>query len=96
MAAQPGVASVTRSSLGIWLVTLNNKWPALEEWAITMMQFRLFTSDYTAHLVSEDVVGAGTVTVRTVDGSGNLIDPAAGDGPSISLTLWVKNTTIDV
>lgn len=94
VAEQPGITSVTRSSLGIWLVTLNDTWPSLDSWSITMLQYRLFSSDYTAHLVSEDVIGAGTVTVRTVDGTGNLIDPHAGDSAGASLVLWLKNTTI--
>lgn len=87
--ASKGVASVSRTSAGLYVLTLQDKYTSL-------MHARFDVSTPTAedvhsNLVSEAVATAKTVTFRVCTGA-VATDPASGD--SILVALQLKNTSV--
>lgn len=88
----PGVASVVRSSTGLFLVTLKDRYKALEGFSTAMMQDA--TAELDADLATESVNNATpTVTVRiTNKATGNVADLAASTDNRIGVVLVLRNT----
>lgn len=88
-ARSQGVASISRTSAGLYVLTLQDKYVHFMH-----ADFQVATpsaEDLMVNLVSEDVDGAKTVTFRCT-AAGVAADPASGDTVYVSLQL--KNSTI--
>ncbi len=83
-----GVASVSRTSAGLYVVTLQDKYVKLLHASVSVTTPT--AEDLVANVVSESVSSSKQVTFRTTTG-GVATDPASGD--SVSVALQLKNST---
>lgn len=84
-----GVASVSRTSAGLYVLTLSQKYNALMHFNACVVTPS--AEDIKANLVSETVVTNKTVTFRCT-AAGVATDPASGD--SVLVALQLKNTSV--
>lgn len=87
-ASSLGVTSVSRTSAGLYVITLDDKYVAFKH-----ADFQIATptaEDIVPNLVSETVSTNKTVTFRTT-AAGVATDPASGD--TVYVALQLKNTT---
>jgi hypothetical protein len=84
-----GFASISRTSTGLYVLTLQDKYASLK--AVNIIHMSTSAEDLNPQVKSEDVVGAKTITFFTLAG-GSVADPASGDVLLISVAL--KNTTV--
>ncbi len=88
-AQSQGVASVSRTSAGLYVITLQDKYSKLMH-----ARFDVTTpsaEDIHSNLVSESVASAKTVTFRTC-AAATPADPASGD--SVLVSLQLKNSSV--
>lgn len=86
-----GIASISRSSTGLYVVTLQDKYVRLMHASVQIMSAS--AEDAVSQLVSEDVDVAQTISFRIIKGSdGLVVDPASGDKLFIKIDL--KNSSI--
>jgi hypothetical protein len=83
-----GVASISRSSAGLYVLTLQDKYMKLRHADIHVVTPT--AEDIKANVVSEAVATAKTVTFRTV-AVATATDPASGD--SLLISLQLKNSS---
>ena len=83
-----GVASISRSSAGLYVLTLQDKYMKLRH--ADIMVVTPDAEDIVANVSSESVASAKTVTFRCT-AAGVAADPASGDSFLISLQL--KNSS---
>jgi hypothetical protein len=88
-ASSLGVASIGRSSAGLYVLTLQDKYSSLKHAHIQIVTPT--AEEMQANLVSESVASAKTVTFRCTT-AGVATDPASGD--SFLIALQLKNTTV--
>ena len=87
--ASLGVASISRTSAGLYVLTLQDAYVALRHLAV---QIQTPTAeDLVANLVSETVATTKTVTFRCT-AAGVATDPASGD--TILVLLQLKNSSV--
>lgn len=88
-AQSQGVASISRTSAGLYVLTLQDKYMKLmhASFAVTTPTI----SDIKANLKSESVLSAKTVTFHCSTGA-IATDPASGD--SILVQLQLKNSSV--
>lgn len=91
VAAQPGLTSVTRTAVGLFTIQLSNNWVALDSWAVTPMLNA--AADTQVELVSETVT-SGLVYIR-IKTAGSNADVAAHADNRVSVSLWLKATTVE-
>ena len=84
-----GVASVTRDSAGVYVLTLQDKYTRLMHASVT--QLVAAAQDLNTQLEAEDVASAKTVTFRCVE-AGVETDPDSGSVLYVSLQL--KNSSV--
>lgn len=86
-----GIASISRSSTGLYVVTLQDKYVRFMHASVQIMSAS--AEDAVSQLVSEDVDVAQTISFRIIKGSdGLVVDPASGDKLFIKIDL--KNSSI--
>lgn len=83
-----GITSISRSSAGLYVITLNDSWPDLRYGHVEIVTPT--AEDIVANLVSFSVTSAKTVTFRCTT-AGVATDPASGD--SLQVKLEMKNST---
>lgn len=88
----PGFASVARSSEGVFLLTLRDRYYVLEGASVTLMLNA--ASEVVGELATEAVNNATpTVTIRTSDKATGLVDDIAAHANNrIHVMLFVRNT----
>lgn len=84
-----GVASITRSSAGLYVVTLQDSYVRLMQAQLTLI--KPAAESLGVNLVSSDVVVAKTLTIRTETG-GVATDPASGD--TLVACFQLKNSSV--
>lgn len=84
-----GIASVARSAQGDYLITLEDKYPALM--GVQGILLDSSAEDITFQVKAEDVDGTGTISVFT-NTAGTATDPS--NGSVILLTFHLKNTSV--
>lgn len=84
-----GVTSVSRTSAGLYVLTLTDKWTSLADFTMT----RLLTGlqDLTWQLNAETVASSKTVTFTTLTGA-TATDPTSGT--VLYGTIYLKNTSV--
>lgn len=92
VASQVGVTSVARTAVGLFTLTLQDKYVALDSWAVTPMLNA--AADTQAELYDDDIASDGTVKVR-IKTAGSDADVAANANNRICVVLWLKATTSD-
>ena len=92
VASQVGVTSVARTAVGLFTLTLQDKYVALDSWTVTPMLNA--AADTQAELYDDDIASAGTVKVR-IKTAGSDADVAANANNRICVVLWLKATTSD-
>ena len=86
-----GVASITRSSTGLYVITLQDAYNRLLNARVTILNAS--AQDAHPQLVSESVASAKTISFRTITGStGAVVDPA--NGARLLISLELKNSSI--
>lgn len=89
-----GFASVVRTSEGVFTLTLQDKYMALEAHSVTLMLAA--ASEVVPELDSETVATTKTVVVRTVDKATGLVADIAADADNrVSVVLFLRNTSVD-
>lgn len=88
-AQSKGVASISRSSAGLYVVTLQDAYMKLLH--AHVMVVTPSAEDIVCHVSAEDVASAKTVTVRCTTAA-VATDPASGD--SLLIRLDLKNSSI--
>ena len=83
-----GVASISRTSAGLYVLTLQDKYMKLMHAHVQIVT--PVAEDIVSNVVSESVASAKTVTFRCTTG-GVATDPASGD--SFLIALQLKNST---
>lgn len=84
-----GVASVTRDSAGVYIVTLQDKYSRLMH--VSVAQVVAAAEDLGFQVEAHDVTSAKTVTIRCV-AAGVETDPSSGS--SLLISLQLKNTSV--
>lgn len=84
-----GIESVARSAQGDYLITLEDKYPALM--GVQGILLDSSAEDITFQVKAEDVDGAKTISVFT-NTAGTATDPS--NGSVILLTIHLKNTSV--
>lgn len=84
-----GVASISRTSAGLYVLTLQDKYASLKYF--DGMVIHSSAEDLNFQVSSEAVSSAKTITFRTL-AAGVATDPASGD--VLLLKIEVKNTTV--
>lgn len=87
--ASLGVASISRTSAGLYVLTLQDKYASLKYFDGAVIHST--AEDLNFQVSAESVVSAKTITFRTLAG-GVATDPASGD--ILLLKIEVKNTTV--
>lgn len=87
-ASSLGVASVSRTSAGLYAITLDNKYVSLKHCAANITTPT--AENIQANLVSETVSSTKVVTVRCT-AAGVATDPASGD--TILVAMQLKNSS---
>jgi len=87
--ANVGVTSISRSSAGVYVITLQDKYMRLMHSSVRIMA--PVAENLTTQVVSENVAVAKTITFRCVNGT-VATDPASGDNFLIALQL--KNSSV--
>lgn len=91
-----GVASISRTSEGLYVLTLSDLYNSLL--FVDMVAQNATIDDIRFHLKSESVASAKTITFNTVsptaadDTAPVVNDPA--DGTVLKMIIWVKNTDV--
>ncbi len=85
----PGCASISRTSAGLYVLTLQDKYASLKSFSVKHQSTS--AEDLTSQIKSEDVNGAKTITFFTLTGA-TPTDPANGDVLLVKAEL--KNTNI--
>ena len=88
-ASSLGVASISRTSAGLYVLTLQDKYMRLNHASVAIVTPT--AEDIKSHVSAEDVASAKTVTFRC-DAAGVATDPASGDTLLVSLQL--KNSSV--
>lgn len=84
-----GIASITRDSAGVYIVTLQDKYVRLMH--VDVKQLVASAEDLQFQLESEDVDGDKTIVFRCVDSTGTETDPS--DGSRLLAKIDLKNST---
>lgn len=84
-----GVASITRDSAGVYILTLEDKYTRLMH--LDVKQLVAAAQDLNIQLEAQDVSSAKTVTFRCIAGAVET-DPA--DGSVLYIKLDLKNTSV--
>lgn len=84
-----GVASISRTSAGLYVLTLQDKYNRLSHADIHIITPT--AEDIKAHVSAETVATSKTVTFRC-DAAGVATDPASGD--SFLIALQLKNSSV--
>lgn len=84
--------SVARDDVGIFIVTLSDKWSALVS-AQAQLQLESGGIDSWFATVSDVDLDAGTIEIRIVDEAGAETDVAADAQNRIHFTFWLSNTS---
>lgn len=92
VASQVGVTSVARTAIGLFTLTLQDKYVALDSWSVSLMLDA--AADTQAELYDDDIASAGTVKVR-IKTAGSDADVATDANNRVSVVLWLKATTSD-
>lgn len=88
-ASSMGVASISRTSAGLYVLTLQDKYMSLRHFNCSIATPD--AEDIVSNLVSESVASAKTVTFRCT-AEGVAADPASGD--SFLIALQLKNSSV--
>lgn len=89
VAHSQGVASISRTSAGLYVLTLQDKYVRLVHGHVSIITPS--AEDIKANIVSDTVSTTKTVTFRCV-AVGTATDPASGD--TVSVALQLKNSTV--
>lgn len=84
-----GCASISRTSAGLYVLTLSDKYFSFKHAALAVATPA--AEEISANIVSEAVASAKTVTFRCT-AAGVATDPASGD--TIYISLQLKNTSV--
>lgn len=84
-----GVASVAKGTDGVYTITLQDKYTRLVACEVAILSAS--AQDLAAQLVSEDVDGAKTVVIRTIDATATEVNPASGTRLLVRIDL--KNSS---
>lgn len=87
--ASVGVASVTRDSAGVYIVTLDDKYNSLLHFSV--MQVAATAEDLTFQVESEDVDGAKTIQFQCKAAD---VETDPSDGSSLLMKIEVKNSSV--
>ena len=90
--APPGVASISRTGVGTFLITLNEKWVGLDSFEVSLMLNA--AADTQAELKGETVSTTKTITVA-LKTAGAYADVASNANNRVSVVLYLKATTSD-
>lgn len=85
-----GIASVARTSAGLYKITLSDAYPTLL--SVKGIVLSATAEDNTFQVKAEDVNGVKTIDLFTLTG-GVATDPASGD--VLLLEIALKNTTVN-
>ncbi len=84
-----GVASITRDSAGVYIVTLDDKYTALLHFSA--MQLEATAEDLTFQVESEDVDGAKTIQFQC---KAAAVETDPSDGSVLLLRMELKNSSV--
>lgn len=84
-----GVASITRDSAGVYILTLDDKYNALIDFSV--MQVAASAEDLTFQIESEDVDGAKTIQFQC---KAAAVETDPSDGSSLLIKIALKNTSV--
>lgn len=85
-----GIASVTRSSAGVYVVTLQDKYNRLM--SVDVKVLSASAQDLLVQLQAESVASAKTITFRTQNAAATATDPTSGS--RLLVQINVKNSSV--
>lgn len=84
-----GIASISRDSAGVYLITLEDKYSKLVSFKV--MQQAAAAEDLTFQIESEDVDGAKTIQFQC---KAAAVETDPSDGSSLFIEIALKNTSV--
>ena len=84
-----GVASITRDSAGVYIITLDDKYSSLNHFQV--IQQAAAAEDLTFQIESEDVNGAKTIQFQC---KAAAVETDPSDGSTLFIRMELKNTSV--